>query len=480
MGRSQGRKTSLRKTQTRSHDLLFKEAIEYLNEEFPFFLTHVLNIGKPAWTGTVDTAAVSLEKDGDFKFIFNPDFAKELSTEELGFVAAHETMHILLNHLQLAQNFNDHKLFNYAADAVINDYLADQGMDIPDGAVLGPDLIGEDCAELSVSEVYERLKQELNGAGGGGQDGQGDGQGDDQGDGQGDGQGGDQGDSQGGIDLDNFKDFDDHGWIHDADKNDIDAADDVFNQNQDDLSEQIEDMRNDQPNPGGFSMNKSNNDLSKWREDNSVSLAWEDLLKEIDPDILPDPSTGPPERPTFTRRPRSLSAFPETILPVTKKSEVDKAKNKDKPTIVMALDTSGSIGHEQAEKFITLAKSIPRDKVNLFTCTFTTDYLDLDLDDPHFRGGGTSFSAVEDFIQDKVIGKIPDGSKKPIKDYPKTVLVVTDGDANFYDRSKPSQSQLEENWHWLLTPDNSMYYLKNRIYKNSKKIKKFLLDKFVK
>jgi predicted metal-dependent peptidase len=467
MGRSQGRKTSLRKTQARSHDLLFKEAIEYLNEEFPFFLTHVLNIGKPSWTSSVETAAVSLEKDGDFKFIFNPDFAKELSTEELGFVAAHETMHILLNHLQLAKNFKDPILFNYAADAVINDYLADQGMELPDSVVDGVGLIGEDCADLSVSEVYERLDQEINGSGGD----------DQEGDGQGEGQGGG---STSGIDLDDFKDFDNHSWIHDANKNDIDAAEDVFNKNQDDLSEQIEDMRKDQPNPGGFSMTKSNDDLSKWREDNSVSLAWEDLLKEIDPDILPDTSSGPPQRPTFARRPRSLSAFPETILPVTKKSEVDKAKNKDKPTIVMALDTSGSIGHEQAEKFITLAKSIPRDKVNLFTCTFTTNYLDLDLDDPHFRGGGTSFSAVEDFIQEKVINQVPDGSKKPIKDYPKTVLVVTDGDANFYERSKPSQSQLEENWHWLLTPDNDTFYLKNRIYKNSQKIKKFLLDKFVK
>jgi predicted metal-dependent peptidase len=471
MGRSQGRKTSLKKTSTRSHDILFKETIEYLNEEFPFFLTHVLNIGKPSWTGSIDTAAVSLEKNGDFKFIFNPDFAKELTTEELGFVAAHETMHILLNHLQLAKNFQDHRLFNYAADAVINDYLADQGMDIPDGAVLGPDLIGEDCADLSVSEVYQRLEQEINGSGG-----------DEGGDQKGDGQkeDGQEGSATSGIDLDDFKNFDDHGWIHDSDNHDVDTANDIFNQNQDTLSEQIEDMRDDQPNPGSFSMAKSNDDLSKWREDNSVSLAWEDLLKEIDPDILPDSLTGPPERPTFTRRPRSLSGFPETILPVTKKSEVDKAKNKDKPTIVMALDTSGSIGHEQAEKFITLAKSIPRDKVNLFTCTFTTNYLDLDLDNPQFRGGGTSFSAVEDFIQDKVIGQVPDGSKKPIKDYPKTVLVVTDGEANFYQSSKPSQSQLEENWHWLLTENYKMGYLKNRIYDNSNKIKKFFLNKFVK
>src|SRR4051812_30987045 len=81
----------------------WRSQLEYLDDNFAFFLTHVLNMGRPTWDPSIRTAAVALPGKGakmeDFHFLFNPTFAALLTTEELAFVAAHETMHVLLNHL---------------------------------------------------------------------------------------------------------------------------------------------------------------------------------------------------------------------------------------------------------------------------------------------------------------------------------------------------------------------------------------------
>lgn len=452
MGRG-GRKT----THSGEHLQRFDQGIDYLNEEFPFFTTHVLNIGSPRWDGGIPTAAVALDRRDGFHFLFNPGFAENLSEAEMGFVSAHETMHILLNHLQLAKKFDNPMKFNLAADAVINDYLASQGMELPDGVVRGQELIGQDCTDLSVNDVYKQIPDDDgddgddggDGGGGGGGGGGGDG-------GDGDGSGGDGG--SGGK----WREMDNHDWIHDASEEEVKAAEKAFRDAKEDLPDEIEDMRNDNPVSGSFGSGTGSN-LQRWREESGVSLAWEDLLREIDPDILKDLGDSPPERPSFARRPRRLAAFEETILPVQRRPEEDPVRGRGKPTIVMALDTSGSIGNEQAQQFITLAKSIPLDKVNLFTCTFTNGYMPLDLEEPRWVGGGTNFSAVENFIQSEVIGQIPQGGKKPLEEYPQAVIVVTDGESVFNGPS-PNPDQLRESWKWLMTPQHSMQWLNSYVY----------------
>jgi hypothetical protein len=75
----------------------YSDAVQYLDDEFAFFLTHVLNIGKPEAVGNPPTAAVAVDPKSenigaDFRFLFNPSFASTLSTEDMAFVMAHETM----------------------------------------------------------------------------------------------------------------------------------------------------------------------------------------------------------------------------------------------------------------------------------------------------------------------------------------------------------------------------------------------------
>lgn len=428
-----------------SPDSKFAAGLEYLNYNYPYLLTHVLNIGEPAWSDQIDTAAVAsanpASANPDFFFVFNPEFIEELSAEEVGFVAAHETMHILLNHIQLARQFENKQLFNIAADAVINDSLADQGMELIEGVAVGNELIGENCANLTVREVYEELLKRADSAAES-----------------------DSG-SAGADPFGDIREIDSHTWTDGR----TGAAAEAFYQKalaKGSVSEQIADMRADESGDfgearaeisGSFASSAGPGVLEAWRKESGVSLAWEELLKEIDPDIFADLSgpAGPPPRPSFRQRPRWLAAFPETNLPVYETAIEEKSAGKGRPAIVMALDTSGSISDSDARRFITLARSIPRDKVELFCCTFTTGFSPLDLDKPTYPSGGTDFSAIEDFIRQSVVGQEL-GSGEKIS-YPKAVVVITDGYASFSRRS-PNPSNLP-NWTWLLTSGGSADYI---------------------
>jgi hypothetical protein len=271
----------------------YQEAIAFLDTRYAYFLTHVLHIGRPVWTLALPTAAVMMqekeegllgklnpwdknnpadEEAYDFSFVFNPKFSDKLTTEGRAYILAHETLHIVLNHLRLVGDFVDRDRleeiktkqkdgvkfdrqdmidsikikqamgkFNIAADCVINDYLANAGLsdaefynnpgnalydpNLPEGVPLlcrGQDKIGEDAAFLTVHDVFERLEEQAqqnkqnqqNGQGQGGQ-GDDDEESDDQQQGQGGGVGSfkdaDETEGRGGQALDS------HDWLFDDD-----------------------------------------------------------------------------------------------------------------------------------------------------------------------------------------------------------------------------------------------------------------------
>jgi predicted metal-dependent peptidase len=128
----------------------------------------------------------------------------------------------------------------------------------------------------------------------------------------------------------------------------------------------------------------------------------------------------------------------------------------------MALDTSGSIGDDTARKFITLARSIPRDNIHLEVITFTDSVMPLDLDNPRFQSGGTSFSPIENYIRSTVMPKYKNK-------YPSSVVVITDGDASFYG-AKPEDKH-KDNWFWLLDG----YYLRSsHLFGKIKTLKEYI------
>lgn len=417
------------------------EAIEYLDENYAFFLTHVLNIGKPEWNDAARTACVAVMKDDDadnFKFLFAPSFLEKLDVETAAFVAAHETMHILLNHLRLAKQFDDPQKFNIAADCVINDYLVKAGLKPFEGGMYGQEQVGMDCSNLTVSEVYDMLPDTPK-----------------HGDGKCDGNcqpGPSTGHAPNGTCTcpGQYQEMDNHDWMHDGTDEQADKLDDFYEQNKNEMPMEMDDKRDDEAgNQSGMKMagsEKGNED--KFVKQYGVSFHWVQLLREVDPDIFKARGMTPPPLPSFRQHRRKLAAFPDTRLPIYEKDHrFDKLKN-EVPSIVMALDTSGSIAQQDRRLFVSLAQTIPQERIKLHACTFTTEYMELDLENPRYNSGGTSFSAIEQYIK-KIV-------EPQLGHYPKAVVVVTDGYASF-DRGGPSEEHLDR-WLWLLTDGGTLDY----------------------
>lgn len=433
------------------------ESIEYLDENFAFFLTHVLNMGKPEWNGSIPTAAVALPSKGetianDFRFMFNPVFAALLNPDELAFVSAHETLHILLNHLNLLEKgkqrgkFKDPSKFNRAADCVINDYLVSMGLNpgrIRDYGCFGPDIVNMDCSNLTVSDVYVMIPDDP-------QEGKGDGQGESQ-MGAGDGEGG----AGSGDDLDEYMKgmgqgagTGTHDWLHDPQAGQADAADKIGEDtaNNAGTPQDIEDKKQDDQNKGtpGAGPGSEAGAMKNFAEQKGVSMKWAELLKEVNPDYFN--KRGPRPRPSYHQPRRKLQgvighygANRMGILPVVREPDSHKGKT---PSIVMFADGSGSCSH-YIDTFCTLMKSVNPKLIHLRAWTFSTytTPFDPEADNNKIASGGTAFSPIEEEIQKTVV---PD-----LGHYPTAVVVLTDLEGAF-NQMKPTGKNADS-WVWLAT-----------------------------
>jgi predicted metal-dependent peptidase len=92
--------------------------------------------------------------DGKYLYV-NPEFMKELDKHELEFVVGHEVMHCVYDHMG-RRGGRDPKLWNAAADFVINLELVDQNV----GKMPKMGLLDEKYRGLSSDEVYELLEEE--------------------------------------------------------------------------------------------------------------------------------------------------------------------------------------------------------------------------------------------------------------------------------------------------------------------------------
>jgi predicted metal-dependent peptidase len=118
----------------------------------PFFGTLCLRL--KLMTGPVPTMAT----DGR-RILYDPAFANSLTLAELEAVLAHEVLHCALGH-HCRRGQRDPRLWNEAADLAINPLLVANGFTLPTGALIDPAF-----GDLSAEEIYARLLQK-NGNGG--------------------------------------------------------------------------------------------------------------------------------------------------------------------------------------------------------------------------------------------------------------------------------------------------------------------------
>lgn len=111
---------------------------EYIIDELPI-----------EYDDSIETACT----DGE-KLYFNKQFMESLDEDEQLFTFAHEVLHVALNHIDRCLDKNMY-YWNLATDAVINDYLRNNGLKFVKGCV---DIEG--ALNHSAEEMYEKLLKE--------------------------------------------------------------------------------------------------------------------------------------------------------------------------------------------------------------------------------------------------------------------------------------------------------------------------------
>ncbi len=126
-----------------------QEEIQYIKEQvlakFP-----LLGVTMRPLSVVPDDRIETAETDGH-RIIYSPKFFNTLSDEQKQFVFAHEVMHVAFNHILRSKGRN-HRLWNIATDAVINQILKNEKLPLAEGGV--------DIAEAvnhSAEEMYEKL-----------------------------------------------------------------------------------------------------------------------------------------------------------------------------------------------------------------------------------------------------------------------------------------------------------------------------------
>jgi len=94
------------------------------------------------------------------RIVYNPAFVGELRPAELEGTLAHEVMHCALGH-QCRRGERDPRLWNEAADLAINPILISNGFTLPAGALIDPAF-----TNLSAEEIYARLLRKRTEGGG--------------------------------------------------------------------------------------------------------------------------------------------------------------------------------------------------------------------------------------------------------------------------------------------------------------------------
>jgi predicted metal-dependent peptidase len=325
-------------------------------------------------------------------------FIETLSDAELRFLVLHECYHKLYRHLTTWRHLYDDNpsLANQACDYVINIKLTDDNTDgfaqMPKVGLLDTKYRGMDSAQ-----VYKLLKEDEGDSGGSGGDGTG-GDGEGQGDGQGDGQGNGSGNGSG---APSGTGLDDHDW---------DGAQDMTPEQGKQLARDLDEAIRQ----GALAAGKLGSGGDRMFDDLlQTKIDWREVLREF----ISTTCTGNDY--STWRRPNRRFISSGYYMPSGVSEQVGE--------LVIAIDTSGSIGGRELAKFLGEVKGIcdqvKPDVVRLLywdteVCA-DEKYVGIEVEQiidstkPE-GGGGTTVECVPQYMAD--------GGIKP-----QAVIVLTDG-----------------------------------------------------
>ncbi len=128
-----------------------KRARIQLQDNNPFF-SYLTHHLKITESEEIPTAAV----DPHGRLKYNSEWIDELDEGEVTGVLAHEVLHVALEHL-IRRGSRQHKLWNIAVDIVVNNMVLDNGFEIPSDEEVGEAVVDRDRSGDSAEEIYADL-----------------------------------------------------------------------------------------------------------------------------------------------------------------------------------------------------------------------------------------------------------------------------------------------------------------------------------
>jgi predicted metal-dependent peptidase len=339
----------------------------------------IFMLGRTEVSDTMPTAAT----DG-FNVVYGSKFVENLRDEELRGLILHENLHKAFRHLSIWKHLykKDARKANKACDYVINLMIYDSDPEGTDVALPEGGLLDEQYRGMDASEVFRKLQEKS-------QDSNGEGDGDGTASGSGDeGAQGPQG-------------FDEHDW---------ESGESLSESERQEIQREIDQALRQ----GAIHAGKLKGELS--REISSMlepKVNWREVLRDFVNSVCANKDNS------TWRRPNRRWVDQDVYMP----SMIGESMGR----MVVAIDTSGSIGSDELSQFLGEVMSIARDlqpeAVDLLywdTAVAQHEVYDVDSYESMLQstkpkgGGGTSVLCVPRYM-----------SSKNIK--PECVLVLTDG-----------------------------------------------------
>lgn len=339
----------------------------------------VTRLGKPIVTNNsdiTDTAAVCLSegKLSKIKFVFNKDFAEKLSIKEMAAVLIHEAYHVFFGHIFSKHGNLNHKVWNLACDAVINDMIEFHFKDdvkLPELRITGQNLIGENCKDKTSEEVYNICMSKFE-------------------------------KSLSSIyiytTMDDHRMWDEHNKNEDVAEKMEEEINKIMNSHHDQITRGVISKKDSFGSAKSFSKRKISINTKKQVFNKKELLA---NLTEIMPKNINDQNM------LWSRPSRKLiSIYPKIVLP--------SYEQKTKPRGLFVIDTSASISDEWLSIFKEICQKCSKIMHSEFF-SFDTTLNKWDLSETNiYGGGGTSISCIEKYCNES-------------SRYPDNIVVLTDG-----------------------------------------------------
>ena len=336
----------------------------------------VLSIGKVTFTEDLPTAATN-GRD----VMYNPTFIDTLTDKQLTFVVLHEALHKVFQHMTIWRKLwkENPMLANIAADYVVNNTIVEAD---PHGEVATmPEMCLYDkrFANMTTKQVFDILKQEPPPTGDGGGGGSGDGSGEDK--------------PQGGHDH--------HDW---------EGAEQLTADEVKEVQKQIDQALRQGEIIRGKMAGNQNRSIQELLE---PKVDWREQLREF------VNATCKNKDKTSWKRPSRRFIGQDIYMP----SMIGETVGK----LVVGIDTSGSIGNEELNEFLSevvgICDDVTPESLELIYWDYDVaahetynigDYDGLATTTKPAGGGGTRVGSLNSYLKDKRIT-------------PEAIIVLTDG-----------------------------------------------------